>query len=824
MEIKNNLFVFPKKNNNLLPPHNNNINYFNIGNFNEKLTILNNTFISNNPNNINNIIINKDLLNNQQFYSFSNREKNKFNYKNNIYSFNGLGYNNKSSKQKNLYKTPKSKSCERINFNYNNFSKNYNTNNNRNNFDFYDNRVDYCLEMLNLNALKNIFHKKNIEFNEMLYLSQKDMKKMGIPIDSQFVIQKFTQEYLKKADVYTLEELIKFFQLYYNNNIKKKNIQKFTEFSRRSFSPIINYNNNLLNDNIEFDNFNKNNINIINNYKYELNDKNFNYINYDNILINNRFQNTNETNKNNIYVRNCLSASPRKINKKYLQKNNSCNIQDNNHINYQIKNFNNINIKKNNKFTSAYINPVTNFEKNKNVNFYFIDNQHFNNNNKRNLNVLGGKNNMVNVKNINELNQKIKKFYKEKKKRKNEVENINLLNIPMNFDIENKYKNSVERKIQMHNIIIKNPNNKNKQQIQNNLFDSNVNMNNYNINSFLINKNKVNITQKIEKTTKSNSIGQNKKYINKINYHTINSQSQGKNYINNKKNKNINEKERKNNSTSLVSSHVNNQNIIYNINDNENIFKIQMPNNYQNSIRYERNNLNIYYNFNKLIHNNIYNYNTDSSSDNFIKNQLKKEVQIKTKNNNNLIQKQKKIKEVIKKVNSKINCVKHSKKDIPIKKNSIRKQLHQKLLEHNIYPYYISDIKSRRKFLSNYYDNNINDINVNNKSVLINKIYTKNNIEKQMVNQNYNKFQNKRCNSLLNFKNKNNMLNNGNNFRTNGNINKLKEQHRYYSPQQNINNYKSYSCTNTVNYNINSYKNINDINTDGTDDYYINYL
>ena len=78
----------------------------------------------------------------------------------------------------------------------------------------------------------------------------------------------------------------------------------------------------------------------------------------------------------------------------------------------------------------------------------------------------------------------------------------------------------------------------------------------------------------------------------------------------------------------------------------------------------------------------------------------------------------------------------------------------------------------------------------------------------------------------MNFKNKNNnnILNNGNNFRTNGNINKIKDEHRFYSPQQTINNYESHSCINRLNYNINSYKHFNNINKDGTDDYYINYL
>ena len=104
--------------------------------------------------------------------------------------------------------------------------------------DFHDIRVDFCLEMLNLNDIKDIFYQKNIDFKEMLYLSQNDMKKMGIPKYSQLIIQKFTKDYVEKASLYNIEELQKFFQLYYRDNIRKiindKNMRK--TFPIRSFS------------------------------------------------------------------------------------------------------------------------------------------------------------------------------------------------------------------------------------------------------------------------------------------------------------------------------------------------------------------------------------------------------------------------------------------------------------------------------------------------------------------------------------------------------------------------------------------------------------
>ena len=74
----------------------------------------------------------------------------------------------------------------------------------------------------------------------MLYLSQNDMKKMGIPKYSQLIIQKFTKDYLEKASFYTAEELEKFFQLYFRKNLRKiisnKNIE--IDFPVRSFSPV----------------------------------------------------------------------------------------------------------------------------------------------------------------------------------------------------------------------------------------------------------------------------------------------------------------------------------------------------------------------------------------------------------------------------------------------------------------------------------------------------------------------------------------------------------------------------------------------------------
>ena len=346
-DINNNLFQYQKENIVLIPQnrirkhHSNknllsnknrfmdNINNFNNFNIYKRHPIALNNFSKNidkdnlnDNNNNNNNILQNNFINNEPFYSFSSRQNNfkniNNNYNNKVLYIDNI---NKNIINKGLYKTPQSKSYETINFNIyndNNIIKQNNINNIKDDYAFYDIRVDYCLQMLNLDGLKNIFHKKNIGFNEMLYLSQKDMKKLGIPIHNQLIIQKFTKYYLQMADLYTTEELQRFFQIYYKNNMKKINVNKnFYKAPIRCFSPVVNYNKKLLNINFETNNKINNNLN------YNLKN-NFSQLN-NNIQYNNRYKNittnkynyiNNNNNNNKMNERNCLSASPRRMRSK----------------------------------------------------------------------------------------------------------------------------------------------------------------------------------------------------------------------------------------------------------------------------------------------------------------------------------------------------------------------------------------------------------------------------------------------------------------------------------------------------------------------------
>ena len=425
--FNNNIYHYQNEYDNIYIQNNNNIINNNKKNFNLKnknQIPLNNNYIKNHSNNnniFNNFNINNNLINNQLSYPFSTSEKYDFNNKNNFYNLE-IDFNNINVNKKGLYKTPQSKSCERINFNsYKYYNNNLNVNEINEDFIFYDIRVDYCLQMLNLNELKKIFHSRNIQFPQMLYLSQKDMNKMNIPKSSQLIIQKFTKEYLQKASFYTTEELQRFFQLYYKNNIIKNNIIKnIAKNFIRSFSPIANNNKKLLNNKMNYINLNEGNI--INNDFSELNSiENIN-MNYNKLLYNNQNMKKNKVNNksNNInYInqRNCLSASSRQI---YSNRNKRKeNMNKNNQIQLR-KYFSNIRQKNNS--SSKYLQNCNsdNFISNKNSRKI---NNHFNNTNKQlNNNLYNSNMNLYSE--YNDHNKNIKKEM-QKNKIKNNIKEVN---------------------------------------------------------------------------------------------------------------------------------------------------------------------------------------------------------------------------------------------------------------------------------------------------------------------------------------------------------------------------------------------------------------
>ena len=98
--------------------------------------------------------------------------------------------NNNLIKNNDRYNT-----SSKINNQNNNFNR-YNSNKNKVIFDI---RVFYCLKMLGLDYLYNIFEKNNISFDELLVLSRKDLINLGIQKSEQLIIKKFTLDYIKKV-------------------------------------------------------------------------------------------------------------------------------------------------------------------------------------------------------------------------------------------------------------------------------------------------------------------------------------------------------------------------------------------------------------------------------------------------------------------------------------------------------------------------------------------------------------------------------------------------------------------------------------------------
>ena len=368
----NNIII---NNNNLLhsPHHSNNYNPY------EYFSKRTNSYYDINTNQ-NHPVLNNDINNINKPYTINENipfsSRGNYKRKNDIYSFGNI-------EQKRINKTPQARINKIKNFYNNNIYFDLNkAKNNQNNIvnnkylDFHDIRVDYCLEMLNLNNIKSIFHQRNLGFNEMLYLSQKDMKKMGIPVYSQLIIQKFTKDYLQKASYYTAEELEKFFQIYYRDNIRKiasdKKIQG--DFPIRSFSPIA-YNTRNLLKKYDYNLFN------INNFPNSNENRNINNL-YKKINNNNYINSNNNNYITNLNQRNCLSASKREKNQIVKRKENIIkNIRYSRSLPPNHKRIKNISSSNSQNFMNN--SPMNNIKYN---NYLFVENQKYEQINETNLN------------------------------------------------------------------------------------------------------------------------------------------------------------------------------------------------------------------------------------------------------------------------------------------------------------------------------------------------------------------------------------------------------------------------------------------------------
>ena len=158
--------------------------------------------------------------------------------------------------------------------------------------DLFDIRLYFCLKMLGLTYLQNIFEKNKINFDELLILSIKDLDMLQIIKKDQIKIKKFSLDYIKNASYYSIEELENYF-------INKKNINKY-----RKAESVGNLRTNKMNLNYKINNNNKYN-NPVNNYQYnsefyvnnEQQEKFNCFSNYKNIYDKNK-------NKKNVYDNN----------------------------------------------------------------------------------------------------------------------------------------------------------------------------------------------------------------------------------------------------------------------------------------------------------------------------------------------------------------------------------------------------------------------------------------------------------------------------------------------------------------------------------------
>lgn len=403
-----------------------------------------------------------------------------------------------------------------------------NANNHKNNYlnrrfaqkndEIFDMRIYFCLKMLGLSHLQNILEKNNINFDELLIMSIKDLESLNIKKNEQLKIKQFSLDYIKQASYYSLEELEKYFKNIKNKknyrkaisvgNMRKNNIVVNRRIPNNNYT---NMNNNKYNSYTNFfnnagqherykssSNFNNNMFYIyknkkihLNNNIYENNNINPNYNSVD--FFNNKYSNQNNMNMNYNKILTGTNDKYFKYINLYPSNYSNCNKSVNNK-GIQIHK-NNVIPKKINKYRSKA--EMRNSQVNRNkkigetkdsqkkiINKYFTNKMNSIKNRKINKNI----NNEENINNAQFINEKeynmfsqIQKLKKNNNNNKNnnkqKISNRNITNTKINNYINNFYninKNNQENKLKNQ------PSNsyRNKLIIHNELFDINNNMNN----------------------------------------------------------------------------------------------------------------------------------------------------------------------------------------------------------------------------------------------------------------------------------------------------------------------------------------------------------
>ena len=122
-----------------------------------------------------------------------NDYENQINYANKTYQNNKINLRNRE-----------------INYPINNIPNKYTKMNN--NLILYDKRLVLCLKYLGLNNYISNFTKRGLKFEDFLSLSNSDLTILKIPPSVQDIIQKFMISYFNYGSMYTIEEIIHFFQ------------------------------------------------------------------------------------------------------------------------------------------------------------------------------------------------------------------------------------------------------------------------------------------------------------------------------------------------------------------------------------------------------------------------------------------------------------------------------------------------------------------------------------------------------------------------------------------------------------------------------------
>ena len=424
---------------------------------------------------------NKNLLHNNFNYIFT--EPNIFNRRNLLIQNN----KNENKNHNNIKYLNRFRSSIKLNKKNNNINDNINNkvNTNDRNRNIYsakkqnvfDVRIYLCLKMLGLSHILNKFENNNINFNDLLILSIKDLERLNIQKNDIIRIKRFTLDYIKNASYYSSEELEKYFV---NKNIKK-NYRKAISVGNLRRNQMMGFNKVV------------NGYNILNNNRYDSN-------NYRNQIHQEKYNSTSNYNNNYIYN---------------IYKNREINTENNGYGTKKILNPN----------YNNYINNI--YSKPNNIDMHYYNALTYNSNDRNNLEQFYNSNcdDIIDKRKTKLQKNNLNKYYSQTKlgnPKINKNKNIKELNENQKKKINHIFSNKI-------NSIRNRKNNKN---LNNNSSINNakfLNENEFNmfsqIQKMKKNSNKNLIKQKISNKNITNTKINN--YINNI--YNINKNPQGKN-------------------------------------------------------------------------------------------------------------------------------------------------------------------------------------------------------------------------------------------------------------------------------------------------------